>query len=68
MPCYSNLFHNLLAVARICKITSINDMNEEGAVNFWAPAVRSKFDGTTGGGACDFPVYCIGRSPIACCI
>jgi len=37
MPCYSNLFQNLLAVTRICKITSINDLNEEGAVNFWLP-------------------------------
>ncbi|MBL0011878.1 MAG: hypothetical protein IPP22_14715 [Nitrosomonas sp.] len=45
------------AVADICKITSINDMNEEGAVSFWAPAVGSKYDGIPGGHAYDFPVY-----------
>ena len=45
------------AVADICKITSINDMNEESSVNFWAPAVGSKYDGTPGGHAYDFPVY-----------
>ncbi len=45
------------AVANICKITGINDMNKEGAINFWAPAVGSKFDGTPGNHAYDFPVY-----------
>jgi len=45
------------AVADICKITNINDMNEEGSVNFWAPAVGSKYDGTPGGHSYDFPVY-----------
>lgn len=45
------------AAADICKITHINDMNEEGSVNFWSPAVGSKFDGTPGGHSYDFPVY-----------
>lgn len=45
------------AVADICKITNINDMNEAGTVNFWTPAVGSKFDGTPGEHAYDFPVY-----------
>ena len=45
------------AVADICKITGFNDMNEEGSVNFWTPAVGSKYDGTPGGHAYDFPVF-----------
>jgi len=45
------------AVADICKITGINNMTEEGSVNFWAPAVGSKYDGTPGGHAYDFPVF-----------
>lgn len=46
-----------VAVADICKITSIDNMNEESTVSFWAPAVGSKFDGIPGGHAYDFPVY-----------
>lgn len=45
------------AVTDICKITSINNMNEENSVSFLASAVGSKFDGTPGGHACDFPMY-----------
>lgn len=45
------------AVADICKITSIDNMTEEGSVNFWTPAVGSKYDGTPGGHAYDFPVF-----------
>lgn len=32
-------------------------MNEEGAVNFWVPAVGSKFDGAPGAHAYNFPVF-----------
>ncbi|MBP6076852.1 MAG: hypothetical protein KA520_10990 [Nitrosomonas sp.] len=46
-----------LAVADICKITDINNMAEEGSVNFWVPAVGSIYDGTPGGHAYDFPVF-----------
>ena len=45
------------AVADICKITGINNMTEEGSVNFWTPAVGSVYDGTPGGHAYDFPVF-----------
>ncbi len=45
------------AVADICKITSINNMSEEDSVNFWTPAVGSKYDGTPGGHAYDFPAF-----------
>lgn len=45
------------AVADICKITSISNMSEEDSVNFWTPAVGSKYDGTPGGHAYDFPVF-----------
>ncbi len=47
-----------VAAADICKITTINDLNTtENAVSFWIPAVGSKYDGTPGGHAFDFPVY-----------
>ena len=45
------------AVTDICKITNISDMNGTDTVNFWTPAVGSKYDGTPGDHAYDFPVY-----------
>lgn len=47
-----------VAAADICKITTSNDLNTtENAVSFWTPAVGSKYDGTPGGHAFDFPVF-----------
>lgn len=46
-----------LADADICKITTLAAVQEEDSVSFWTPAVGSKYDGTPGGHAYDFPVY-----------
>ena len=46
-----------VAAADICKITGIDDINSDNAVSFWTPAVGSKYDGTPGGHAFDFPVF-----------
>ncbi|MBL8496969.1 hypothetical protein ABF87_11660 [Nitrosomonas sp. JL21] len=46
-----------VAVADICKITAIDDMSTDNAVSLWVPAVGSKFDGTPGGHAFDFPAF-----------
>lgn len=45
-----------VASADICKITSLSEMLEENTVSFWVPAVGSKYDGTPGGHAYDFPI------------
>ncbi len=45
------------AVADICKITPLDQVNEEATVNFWTPAVGSNYDGSPGGHAYDFPVF-----------
>ncbi len=45
------------AAADICKITGIDSMNSDNAVSLWVPAVGSKYDGTPGGHAYDFPVF-----------
>ncbi len=45
------------AAADVCKITDIGNINTDNAVSLWVPAVGSKFDGTPGGHAFDFPVF-----------
>ncbi|TXI20630.1 MAG: hypothetical protein E6Q62_00760 [Nitrosomonas sp.] len=45
------------AAVDICKITGIDGINGENAVSFWTPAVGSKYDGTPGSHAYDFPVF-----------
>ncbi|WP_293007621.1 hypothetical protein [Nitrosomonas sp.] len=45
-----------IAAADICRITGIGNMNNGDAVNFWTPAVGSKYDGLPGGHAYDLPV------------
>ena len=44
-------------MADICKITPLDQVNEEATVNFWTPAVGSNYDGSPGGHAYDFPVF-----------
>ena len=45
------------AGADICRITALNEVNSDNAVNFWVPAVGSKYDGTPGGHSFDFPIF-----------
>ena len=46
-----------VAAADICKITTLDNINTDNSVSLWVPAVGSKFDGTPGGHAFDFPVF-----------
>ncbi|MGV8712262.1 MAG: hypothetical protein ACWA6R_06915 [Nitrosomonas sp.] len=46
-----------VAAADICKITTVDNINADNSVSLWVPAVGSKYDGTPGGHAFDFPVF-----------